>query len=102
MERVQEEWAEDESMTDEDDPYVKLDGTERPYTFGGEAWIDDGLHFAEYGIDFEKVAISGITPDQMAQLACVMVDHLILCGHRFEIQKTREQDQTERLVKISS
>lgn len=89
-------------MMDEDDPYVRLDGTERLRTSGGEAWMDDDLFYAEYGIDFEKIKISGLTPDQMVQLACVMVNHLILCGHRFEIRKTGEQDQRERLAKIIS
>lgn len=89
------------SATDQEDLHIRLDGTERPYTFGGEAWIEED-YYADYGIDFEKVAVFGLTPDQMAELACVIVDHLILCGHRFEIRKTGEQDQRERLVKIAS
>jgi hypothetical protein len=77
-----------------------LDGDERIYTFGGESLMDD-FEFAEYGIDFGKRAIHGITPQQMVALACIMVDHLLINGHRFEIQKTHEQDQTLRLVPIA-
>ncbi len=86
-------------MNDDEKDHIDLDGTESLYTFGGESYIDD-FEFAEYGIDFGNVAISKISPKQMIALASIMVDHLILNGHRFEIQKTHEQDQTERLVYI--
>lgn len=76
---------------------VRLDGTENITTFGGEAWIDDDK-YAEYGINFDKISIHRITPSQMVNLACVIVDHLLLCGHKFKIIKTNEQDQTERLI----
>ena len=84
-------------MSDEDEHYYKLDGTEHIQTFGGESWIDD-WRFADYGISFEKCAVTNLTPEQMIGLACIMVDHLLINGHRFEIRKTYEQDQTERLV----
>lgn len=77
--------------------YVKLDGKESLSTYGGEASGDD-FDFAEYGIDFQKCSVGGITPPQMIQLACAMVDHLMLCGHKFEIYATHGQDQTHRLV----
>jgi hypothetical protein len=81
--------------------HVTLDGTESLFTFGGETWEDDWQH-ADYGIDFNKVSVSGLTPNQMTTLACIMVDHLILNGHDFEIRKTCEQDQHTRLVHVSS
>lgn len=68
-----------------------------PYTFGGESCID-GIEYAEYGINFGDVSIHDITPEQMIALAKVMVDHLLLNGHRFEIRKTHQQDQREELV----
>jgi hypothetical protein len=77
---------------------ITLDGTEFITTFGGEAYIDDDIMFAKYGLSFGKVAIYDITPDQMARLACEIANHLILCGHSFEVRKTYEQDQRERLV----
>ncbi len=87
-------------MNNDEKDYIDLDGTESLYTFGGESYIDD-FEFAEYGIDFGgKVAVGKISPKQMIALAQIMVDHLILNGHRFEIQKTHEQDQRERLVYI--
>ncbi len=80
-----------------EDVNVRMNGTERIYTFGGESWIDDFRH-ADYGIDFEKISIYNLSPKQMIALACIMVDHLLLNGHSFEVQRTHEQDQTERLV----
>lgn len=76
---------------------AQLNGNEHVYTFGGESWIDD-IEFAEYGIDFGDCAIHGMLPAQAILLATTLVDHLMLNGHRFEIVKTGEQDQRERLV----
>lgn len=67
------------------------------YTHGGEAWVDD-LKFDDYGICIGDVSIYNIKPNQMIHLAQVIVDHLLINRHRFEIQKTGEQDQMERLV----
>ncbi len=75
----------------------KLDEKSVIQTFGGESWID-GWEFREYGIDFGEVSIHNISPAQMVSLAQTIVDHLILNGHRFEIQKTYEQDQHTRLA----
>jgi hypothetical protein len=77
----------------------RMDGKENLQTFGGEAWID-GYDFSDYGIDFEKVSVHGLTPDQMATLACKMVDHLLINGHSFELRRTHEQDQHTRLVRL--
>jgi hypothetical protein len=82
------------------DDHVMLDGNEVLSTYGGEAWLDHDYRFAEYGLDLGKVSVGGLTPDQMASLACIMVDHLLLNGHRFEIRKTHEQDQHTRLVRL--
>jgi len=79
--------------------HIKLKGTESIYTFGGESYIDD-FEFAEYGIDFGEVSVHGITPQQAISLARILVDHLLINGHRFEVQKTGEQDQRERLVVV--
>jgi len=89
-----------EEECEENKDALTLEGDERLCTFGGESFIDD-IEFAEYGIDFGKRAIHGINPKQMVALACIMVDHLLINGHRFEIQKTHEQDQTLRLVPIA-
>ncbi len=86
-------------MDNLEDTSVKLTGNETIYTFGGESYIDD-FEFAEYGIDFEEVSIHGITPQQAISLACILVDHLLINGHRFEVQKTGEQDQRERLIVV--
>lgn len=84
-------------MSKDADTSIQLNGTERIATFGGEAWVDD-FRFAEYGIDFGGHHVGGFTPKQAIALATTLVDHLILCGHKFEVQKTGEQDQRERLV----
>jgi hypothetical protein len=80
-------------------PSIRLDGSERIHTFGGEAWVDK-YQYAEYGIDFEKGVVLGIKPAQAIVLAQRLLDHLMLCGHRFEIVKTGEQDQRERLIAL--
>ena len=67
-------------------------------TDGGEGWLDHDYHFTEYGIRLGDIHIDNIKPHQMIYLAQVIVDHLLINGHRFEIQKTGEQDQRERLV----
>ena len=67
------------------------------YTHGGEAIIDD-LVFDDYGICLGEISIYNIKPNQMIHLAQVIVDHLLINRHEFEIQKTGKQDQTERLV----
>lgn len=81
--------------------FVKLDGNEGIYSSGGECWID-GHDFSGYNIDFEKVAVCDLSPQQMIQLACVVVDHLYLNGHRFELRETVEQDQRVKLVCVNS
>lgn len=81
-------------------PDIRLEGNELIYTFGGEAWIDDDK-FQEYGINFDKIFIHGIKPSQMVQLALVVVDHLLLCGHKFRIVETGEQDQRQKLLHCS-
>ena len=78
--------------------YYELEKEDFIGTYGGEGWLDHDYHFAEYGIQLGDVSIEEITPKQMIRLAQVIVDHLLINGHRFEIQKTGEQDQTERLV----
>jgi hypothetical protein len=76
---------------------IQLRGDEHITTFGGEAWVGD-IEFAEYGISFGDHSVHGLTPKQAIALARVLLDHLMLCGHDFEIVKTGEQDQRERLM----
>jgi hypothetical protein len=75
---------------------VRLEGDETLSTYGGEAWIDGEL-FDGYGIDFGKFFVDEIRASQMVRLAIQIVDHLILNGHRFALEKTGEQDQWLRL-----
>lgn len=80
------------------DRSIRMNGTERIYTFGGEYADDYGSH-AEYGIDFDNgAAVHGLTPAQAIQLVQTLTDHLIINGHSFEIRRTGEQDQHTRLV----
>ena len=77
---------------------AELKGDEAVSTFGGEYCHLDGSEFADYGISFGEHTVHGLTPTQAVALACILVDHLIINGHRFEIQDTGEQDQRRRLV----
>jgi len=87
-----------ESLKEIEDGYFELEEDSEIGTDGGEGWLDHDYHFAEYGIRLGEVHIGNISPLQMIYLAQVMVDHLLINGHKFEIQKTGEQDQRERLV----
>lgn len=89
LEKLKREIAEQEKT-------VKLDGTEGLGTFGGESSAEDG--WDEYGLDLGKVHVHGLTPAQAIQLACTLVDHLILNGHDFELRKGTHQDQRMELV----
>lgn len=77
--------------------YYELEKDAHIGTYGGESFIDGWL-FDDYGIQLGEASVGHIKPEQMIRLAQVMVDHLLINGHRFEIQKTGEQDQRERLV----
>ena len=60
-------------------------------TYGGETWIDN-QEFNDYGIQIGDLSISGLTGDDMEKLAIEMVNHLMINGHRFKIEKS-EKDQ---------
>jgi hypothetical protein len=53
-------------------------------TFGGEYWAD-GYEFAEYGLDMGDICFYNLSPDQMKQLGLQIINHLMTCGHQFEI-----------------
>lgn len=74
---------------------VHLDGSEILLTFGGESGDEFGGD--EYGIDFEKCVIQGLTPSQMNSLARCMINHLSVNGHEFEF-KSGDQDRPRMLV----
>lgn len=77
--------------------YYELKEDDLIGTDGGEGSFD-GWEFAEYGVRLGDVHVRNISPKQMVYLAQAMVDHLLINGHKFEVQKTGEQDQRERLV----
>lgn len=55
-------------------------------TFGGEYW-DDNYQFVDYGLDLGDVSFSSISAKQMKHLGLAIINHLITCGHDFEIAK---------------
>jgi hypothetical protein len=76
---------------------IGLNGDEAIYTHGGESWIDDYYH-ADYGITIGDATIHGLKPAQMVELAKAVVNHLMICGHRFEIRPTKEHGHAPTLV----
>lgn len=67
------------------------------HTFGGESYIDD-IEWSEYGIQLGDLSISGLTPETTKKLAIILINHLILNGHNFDIIRTGEQDQVEEII----
>ena len=74
-------------------PSFILNGTESIQTFGGESYYDKYFPIKEYGIDFQAVSVSNLSPEQFANLACQMINHLIVNGHSFAIQPNNHPDQ---------
>ena len=55
-------------------------------TFGGEYW-DRDYQFVDYGLDLGDVAFYSISAKQMKHLGLAIINHLMTCGHDFEIAK---------------
>jgi len=66
---------------------VSLEGDEYIETFNGEDGDPQGSD--TYGIRIGELSIDNITPKQMVRLAQAVVNHLIICGHRFELKQLR-------------
>jgi hypothetical protein len=81
----------------EEEITILMQGDERIYTFGGECSYPD-FTMDEYGIDFGRGVVCGLTSRQMLMLVKSAVDHLILNGHKFQIKETNEQDQVYELI----
>lgn len=81
--------------------FVNLSGEDQSFvnSFGGESYIDD-FEWSEYGIQIGDISIGGLTPETTKRLAMILIDHLILNGHRFDIIKTGEQDQVEKIIEL--
>ncbi len=65
--------------------HVSLEGDEYIETFNGEDGDPQGSD--TYGIRIGELSIDDIKPEQMVRLAQVIVNHLIVCGHRFELRQ---------------
>ncbi|MBM3120375.1 MAG: hypothetical protein FJ006_12690 [Chloroflexi bacterium] len=65
--------------------HVSLEGDEFIETFNGEDANPYGSSDT-YGIRIGELSIDDIKPEQMVRLAQRIVDHLILCGHSFELR----------------
>jgi len=68
-----------------------------PSTYGGEAWLDEDWEMKDYGIQLGDLSISGISPKQAVTLACALVDHLSVNGHKFELKEADHQDRHIKL-----
>lgn len=66
------------------------------HTFGGESYIDD-IEWSEYGIQLGDLSISGLTPETIKRLGIIIINHLILNGHRFEIVEAGPHEQAEKI-----
>jgi hypothetical protein len=75
--------------------YIGLDGGETFNTFGGESSDPDMGESNYYGIQSfgggdEHFSIGKITPNQMINLGCSIISHLMINGHQFEIKDDRD------------
>lgn len=50
-------------------------------------WGGEHDHRSEYGLRMGDVDIHDISPEEFCNLACEIVNHLMVNGHRFEIVK---------------
>ena len=62
-------------------------------TYGGQEWLESDYEVDDYGIQIGDLSISGIPSKLMVRLACEMVNHLIINGHKFELKEINEQDR---------
>lgn len=67
----------------ESETVARLDSYDRIHSSGGEAWAGD-LKIAEYTLHLGGLRIV-LTPEQAVKVVTVLGDHLILCGHEFQI-----------------
>jgi len=80
---------------------VSLEGDEYIEIFDGEDYKSCGSD--TYGIRIGELSIAGIKPEQMVRLAQVVVNHLITCGHGFELKTLPGEyhDSLETCLSIS-
>lgn len=68
----------------------EFEGPPRIQVYGGEYILDDGLDISGYGISLEDAytdaSISDIPPETAVRLAEMLVNHLMVNRHVFEIQ----------------
>ncbi len=81
---------------------TKLDSSQQLYvgTFGGE-YRDEWGTYSEYGIQIDNVAVDGLNPDEFKKLAVLMINHLIVNGHSFELIANPNQDMSQELRSIN-
>lgn len=64
----------------------EMEPTDTSSTFGGESWVYD-YNICEYGLNIGDVTIYRISPDQFKRLAVSMMNHLMINGHDFLIDR---------------
>ena len=81
---------------------TRQDSSQQLYvgTFGGE-YQDEGNLYSQYGIQIDDLSVDGLDPDEFKKLAVLMVNHLILNGHSFELVPKPCQDMYQELRAIN-
>jgi len=54
-------------------------------TFGGESRLTDDFELRDYGIQLGDLTLSDLSPEEIKDLAIIIINHLGVCGHRFEL-----------------
>ena len=77
---------------------TRQDSSQQLYvgTFGGEYQDEENL-FSQYGIQIDDLAVNGLDPDEFKKLAILMINHLIVNGHSFELVQRPNQDMSQEL-----
>lgn len=76
---------------------ITLQGNETVSTSGGEFESED-ISLSHYNLAIGDTHISQFTPEQFSALACEMINHLIVNGHRFGFNHNTHQDVNVEFV----
>jgi hypothetical protein len=89
-------------MTQQDEyGYMQWEPSDYFHTFGGEAWLEEDSYLNEYGLDFSgAIAIEKIPASEMIKIGTTIINHLMICGHRFEIKNDHNGEFLELKTKV--
>lgn len=86
---------------DEGESIREFDEPPHVQVYGGEYILDDGMDMSGYGISLEDtyddVSISDIPPETAVRLAVLLVNHLMVNHHVFEIVESQGRQELKHV-----